>query len=64
MEKAKILVEVKLDKPFPQRVALTNISDSITMMEVLYSWLPSTCSGSGQLRHKASCRLLLNAVTS
>ncbi|KAL9281011.1 hypothetical protein AtEden1_Chr5g0113631 [Arabidopsis thaliana] len=43
MGEAKILVEVKLDKPFPQRVALKEECGSITMVDVVYSWLPSKC---------------------
>ncbi|ESQ33563.1 hypothetical protein EUTSA_v10009948mg [Eutrema salsugineum] len=64
MGKAKILVEVKLDRPFPKRVALTNESDTITMVDVLCSWLPSVCSGCGQLGHKATRCLLLSAKSS
>ncbi|CAA7020037.1 unnamed protein product, partial [Microthlaspi erraticum] len=58
MGRAKVLVEVKLDKPFPQRVALVDISDAITMVDVLYSWLPTVCSDCGHLGHKASRCLL------
>lgn len=57
-------MKVKLDKPFPQRVALTDDSDAITMVELLYSWLPSTCTGCGHLGHKSSRCLLLSAATS
>ncbi|CAE5994066.1 unnamed protein product [Arabidopsis arenosa] len=54
MGEANILVEVKLDKPFPQRVALKEECGSITMVDVVYSWLPSKCSLCGHLGHKAS----------
>ncbi|KAL9811887.1 putative transcription factor interactor and regulator CCHC(Zn) family [Arabidopsis thaliana] len=54
MGEAKILVEVKLDKPFPQRVALKEECGSITMVDVVYSWLPSKCSLCGHLGHKSS----------
>lgn len=63
MGETKILVEVKLDKPFPQRVALTDISDAITMVNVIYSWLPSNCRLCGQLGHKATRCLLQRAST-
>ncbi|KAF8065680.1 hypothetical protein N665_1165s0009 [Sinapis alba] len=53
MGEAKILVEVKLDRPFPQRVALEDESGSISMVSVIYSWLPSVCPKCGQLGHKA-----------
>lgn len=39
MDEAKIIVEVKLYKPFPQKVALEDTSGSITMVDVVYSWL-------------------------
>lgn len=51
---AKILVEVKLNKPFPPKVAIEDESGSITMVDVLYSWLPSKCSNCGLLGHKTS----------
>ncbi|CAN8236079.1 unnamed protein product [Cochlearia groenlandica] len=53
MGEAKILVEVKLDRPFPQRVALEDESGTISLVSVIYSWLPSVCSKCGQLGHKA-----------
>uniref|UniRef100_M4EUW1 DUF4283 domain-containing protein n=1 Tax=Brassica campestris TaxID=3711 RepID=M4EUW1_BRACM len=53
MGEAKILVEVKLDRPFPQRVALEDESGSVSMVSVIYSWLPSVCPKCGQLGHKA-----------
>ncbi|CAN8243441.1 unnamed protein product [Cochlearia groenlandica] len=60
---AKILVEVKLDRAFPQRVALEDESGSISMVNVIYSWLPSKCSSCGQLGHKASRCLGLQQPT-
>lgn len=54
MGEAKILVEVKLNKPFPQKVALDDKSGSITMVDVVYSCLPLKCRSCGQLGHKAS----------
>lgn len=44
MGKAKILVEEKLDRPFPKRVAIIDASEKITMVEMSYSWLSSMCS--------------------
>lgn len=54
MGEAKILVEVKLDRPFPQRVALKDEDGSMSMVTVIYSWLPSKCPKCGQLGHKAT----------
>ncbi|CAN6832061.1 unnamed protein product, partial [Brassica oleracea] len=54
MGEAKILVEVKLDRPFAQRVAIEDESGSVSMVDVVYSWLPSKCARCGQLGHKAS----------
>lgn len=60
---AKILVEVKLDKPFPVKVALEDESGSISMVDIMYSWLPSKCSTCGHIGHKASyCLGISNSV--
>lgn len=50
---AKNLVEVKLDRPFAQRVAFEDESGSVSMIDVVYSWLPSKCGRCGQLGHRA-----------
>lgn len=50
----KILVEIKLDKPFAQRVAIEDESGVVSMVNVLYTWLPSKLARCGQLGHKAS----------
>lgn len=47
MGEAKILVEVKLDKPFTQRAAIEDESGSVSMVDVVYSWLPSKCASCG-----------------
>ncbi|KAF8096243.1 hypothetical protein N665_0313s0015 [Sinapis alba] len=54
MGEAKILVEVKLDRPFPQRVALEDEDGSVSLVTVIYSWLPSKSPKCGQLGHKAA----------
>ena len=54
LDPTKILVQVKLNKAFPSKVPIKNESGSITMVDVLYSWLPSKCSNCGLLGHKAS----------
>lgn len=60
---AKILVEVKLHKPFPVKVALEDESGSIAMVDIMYSWLPSKCSTCGHIGHKASyCLGISNSV--
>ncbi|KAJ4900210.1 Uncharacterized protein Rs2_14161 [Raphanus sativus] len=51
---AKILVEVKLDRPFPKRVALQDKEGTISLVDIIYSWLPSSCTSCGQLGHKAN----------
>ncbi|KAJ0238133.1 hypothetical protein HA466_0242440 [Hirschfeldia incana] len=51
---AKILVEVKLDRPFPKRVALQDKEGTISLVDIIYSWLPSSCTTCGQLGHKAN----------
>ncbi|XP_018454001.1 uncharacterized protein LOC108825169 [Raphanus sativus] len=51
---AKIMVEIKLDRPFSQRVAIEDESGSVSLVDVLYSWLPSKCARCGHLGHKAS----------
>lgn len=54
MGEAKILVEVKLNIHFPQKVALKDKIGLISMVDVVYSWLPSKCDRYGQLGHKPS----------
>lgn len=51
---AKIMVEIKLDSHFSQRVAIEDESGSVSMVDVLYCWLPSKRVRCGQLGHKAS----------
>lgn len=53
MGETKIMVEVKLERPFPQRAALEDERGSISIVSV-YSWLPSVCPNCGQLGHKAT----------
>ncbi|KAF8107796.1 hypothetical protein N665_0116s0003, partial [Sinapis alba] len=50
---AKILVEVELDKPFPQKVAAWDKQGNFSMVDVEYSWLPAKCEKCGHLGHKA-----------
>ncbi|CAN6857755.1 unnamed protein product, partial [Brassica oleracea] len=54
MGEAKILVEIKLDIPFAQRVAIEDENGPASLVDVLYSWLPSKCARCGHLGHKAS----------
>lgn len=54
MGEAKILVEFKLNKPFPQKVAVKDKGGSISLVDVVYSWLPSKCGSCGHLGHKPS----------
>ncbi|CAN7132335.1 unnamed protein product [Brassica rapa subsp. narinosa] len=52
MGEAKILVEVELSKAFPARIAATDTTGFISMVDVEYAWLPTSCSRCGQLGHK------------
>lgn len=58
MGKAKIMVEVELDKAFPRRIAAEDKQGNISMVDVEYTWIPSSCERCGQLGHKASRCLL------
>ena len=52
MGEAKILVEVELSKVFPTKIAASDITGFISMVDVKYAWLPTICSTRGQLGHK------------
>ncbi|KAG7558851.1 hypothetical protein ISN45_Aa05g004760 [Arabidopsis thaliana x Arabidopsis arenosa] len=54
MGEAKVLVEVELSKAFPPRIAAADKNGNISMVNVEYSWVPTTCGECGQLGHKAS----------
>nr|XP_018439490.1 PREDICTED: uncharacterized protein LOC108811880 [Raphanus sativus] len=55
---AKILVEIELDKNFPKQIALDDKLGNIFLVDVEYSWIPSTCERCGSLEHKAKRCLL------
>ncbi|KAL0704481.1 hypothetical protein Bca4012_070906 [Brassica carinata] len=55
---AKLLVEVELDKPFPKQIALDDKQGNIFLVDVEYTWIPSTCGRCGQLGHKEKMCLL------
>ncbi|KAJ0229505.1 hypothetical protein HA466_0315340 [Hirschfeldia incana] len=50
---AKIMVEVELDKPFPQKVAAWDKQGNFSLVDVEYSWLPTSCERCGQIGHKS-----------
>lgn len=50
---AKIMVEVELDKPFPQKVAAWDKQGNFSLVDVEYSWLPTSCEICGQIGHKS-----------
>lgn len=52
MGEAKILVEVELSKAFPQRIAASDETGFISMVDVEYAWLPTLCTRCGHLGHK------------
>lgn len=58
---AKVLVEVELDKPFPKQIVLDDKQGNIFLVDVEYTWIPSTCGRCGHLGHKEK-RCLLPAV--
>ncbi|KAL0709990.1 hypothetical protein Bca4012_016968 [Brassica carinata] len=49
---AKIMVEVELDRLFPQKVAAWDKQGNFSMVDVEYSWLPTPCERWGQIGHK------------
>ncbi|CAN6802851.1 unnamed protein product [Brassica oleracea] len=58
IEEVKILVEIELDKNFPKKIALDDKLGNIFLVDVVYSWIPSTCARCGSLGHKAKRCLL------
>ncbi|KAG2267969.1 hypothetical protein Bca52824_062524 [Brassica carinata] len=58
MGEAKVLVEMKLDRDFPKLIALDDKQDSIYLVNVEYTWIPSTCERCGSLSHNAKICLL------
>lgn len=58
MSEAKVLVEMKLDRDFPKLIALDDKQDSIYLVNVEYTWIPSTCERCGSLSHNAKICLL------
>ena len=43
MGEAKVLVEMELDTVFPKLIALDDKHGSIFLVNVDYTWIPSTC---------------------
>ncbi|XP_013627752.1 uncharacterized protein LOC111201824 [Brassica napus] len=64
MGKAKILVEMELDIDFPKLIALDDKQGNIFLVNVEYTWIPSTCERCGNLGHKAKRCLLPPKPTS
>lgn len=58
MGETKILVEVKLDKPFPKLIALDDKQGNIFLVVVEYTWITSACGRRGALGHKEKRCLL------
>ncbi|KAF3538646.1 hypothetical protein F2Q69_00024967 [Brassica cretica] len=58
MGEAKVLVEMELDRNFPKLIALNDKQGSIFLVQVDYSWIPSTCERCGRLGHKSKRCLL------
>ena len=55
---AKILVEIEHDKNFPKQIAVDDKLGNIFLVDVVYSWIPSTCERRESLDHKAKRCLL------
>lgn len=58
MGEAKVLVEMELDRDFPKLIALDDKQGNIYLVEVDYTWIPSTCERCSSLGHKAKRCLL------
>ncbi|KAF8089636.1 hypothetical protein N665_0500s0002 [Sinapis alba] len=58
MGEAKVLVEMELDKDFPKLIALDDKQESIFLVNVDYTWIPSMCERCENLGHKAKRCLL------
>lgn len=58
MVEAKSLVEVELDKPLPKLIAYDDKQRNIYLVEVEYTWIPSSCVRCGNLGHKEKRCLL------
>lgn len=58
MGEAKVLVEMELDRDFPKIIALDDKQGSIFLVDVEYTWIPSTCERCGNLGHKEKRCLL------
>lgn len=58
MGEAKILVEVELDKGFPDRIAARDRKGIVSLVDVEYAWIPSKCERCGQIGHKVKRCLL------
>ncbi|CAG7879861.1 unnamed protein product [Brassica rapa] len=54
MGEAKLMVEVELEKAFPQRIAATDKQGNVSMVSVEYSWIPNKCEKCGHFGHKKS----------
>lgn len=43
MNKAKVLVEMELDRDFPKLIVLDDKQGNIFLINVEYTWIPSMC---------------------
>ena len=59
---AKIMVEVELDKKFPQKVAAWDKQGNFSLVDVEYSWLPTSCERCGQIGHKSKRCLSISGL--
>ncbi|CAF1798835.1 unnamed protein product, partial [Brassica napus] len=62
MGEAKVLVEMELDRDFPKIITLDDKQGNIFLVEVEYTWIPSTCGRCGNLGHKEKRCLLTSKL--
>ena len=58
MGEAKVLVEMKLESDLSKFITLDDKYGSIFLVNVEYTWIPSSCERCGSLGHKAKKCLL------
>ncbi|KAL0824574.1 hypothetical protein Bca101_048251 [Brassica carinata] len=59
---AKIMVEVELDKPFSHKVSAWDKQGNFSLVDVEYSWLPTSCERCGQIGHKSKRCLSISGL--
>ncbi|KAF8046748.1 hypothetical protein N665_3463s0002, partial [Sinapis alba] len=60
---SKLLVEVEIEKGFPERIAAADKQGNVSIVDVEYSWRPTKCKKCGHIGHKESRCLLRSDQT-